>query len=112
MYDPEIALQLGRGRGLDVKGCDAIRGFPDRDVFEFAIHDKRAIVTENVPDFVILANEAIAAGRAHHGLILTSNRSFPRARRSTTGAIVKALALLAKSTPDLTNQMVWLQPSE
>lgn len=108
MFGPEIARQLGRRRDLDALGCDAIRGFPDRAVFEFAIHDERAIVTENVPDFMALAKEAIAAGRTHHGLILTSNSSFPRARPSTTGAIVKALTHLAKSTPDQTNQMVWL----
>lgn len=38
-------------------------GHLDRAVFELAIHDERAIVTENVPDFMALANEAIAAGK-------------------------------------------------
>lgn len=109
MFDPRIAAQLRRRRRFDVRELDDLRGAPDAAVFELAIAERRALLTENVPDFIPLATAATSSGRDHSGLILTSNRSFPRARPATTGAIVEALAALSRKRPDLTNQVVWLE---
>ena len=110
MYDPRILRDLGRRRDVDVRGIDEMRGADDATVFALAQRESRAVLTENVADFVPLANAAIGGGSGHHGLILTSNSSFPRARASTTDAIVKAVARLAKGREDLRDQMIWLQP--
>ena len=110
MYDPAIAERLDKHRSIDARAIAELRGQPDAAVFAFATHDRRALVTENVADFVPLVQQAVSSRRDHSGVIFTSNRSFPRARPATTGAIVKALEKLAASKLDLTNQMLWLAP--
>lgn len=112
MYDPQIARQLNRRRGIDAQGLGEARGIEDAAVFGLAQLQERAVVTENVSDFIPLAGRAVASGTGHHGLILTSNASFPRARPATTGAIVTALADLRRSGTELRGQIVWLQSKE
>lgn len=109
IYDPRIAAQLRRRRGFDVRELGDLRGATDEAVFALATADGRALLTENVPDFVPLAVAAASAGRDHDGLILTSNGTFPRARPATAGAIVAALTTLARTGLDMTNQVVWLE---
>jgi hypothetical protein len=110
MYDPQIARELKRLRGIDALELGELRGMPDAAVFGFAQFRECAVVTENIVDFVPLAGHAISSGAGHHGLILTSNASFPCARPSTTGAIVKALAALSRKNGDVRGQIIWLQP--
>lgn len=88
-----------------------LRGRPDNEVFATAQRETRAVVTENVPDFRLLARDEIAQGRTHHALVLTTNRRIPRASLSGLRSLRDALAaLLAGEQGDQppSNREIWL----
>ena len=112
-FSPEIARQL-RDRGHDVIAARerVASGRSDRDLFDLAVVERRAIVTENVADFVELHRAAIITGTAHFGIVFTSTRQFPRTRRAI-GRTVRALdgLLVVHPQPDaLRDQTGWLEP--
>ena len=114
MYPVAIASGL-RDRGYDVQAVqedDRLRSLDDRTLFARAQEMRRAIVTENVSDFIALDVSARSEGRPHHGLVFTSPRSFPRAKRRFVGAMVRALAaFLADHREDeAANAIWWLEP--
>lgn len=114
MFPPMIAERLRDQHGCDVVAIserDELRGLPDTDVFVAAQDEKRAVVTENVSDFRPIAREWQAMGRTHFGLVLTTNRRFPRSRARTAGRLVTALkSLLDAETgpPVASNRETWL----
>ena len=100
LYPAAVAEQL-RARGHDVVSVhDPYRRLecaPDKEVLAAASAQDRALVSENVPDFVRLEAEALARDEAHSPLVLTLNRRFPRGDPGTTGRLVAALhALMTK----------------
>ena len=111
-YSPEIARQL-RARGHDVAAvaerADLV-GLGDDELFARMRQERRAIMTNNVKDFVPLASRAALAAEPHYGLVLTSDRSMPR-RSDAIGWVVDALDALLQRHKDeasLCNQMLWL----
>jgi predicted nuclease of predicted toxin-antitoxin system len=113
-FSPEIARQL-RNRGHDAVAArerTEVHGLADADLLALATAERRALVTENVADFVELHRTSILTRRAHFGIIFTSPRQFPRTRRAI-GRMVRALgALLAANPSDgaLADQTWWLEP--
>lgn len=101
MFPPWIAEQL-RQRDHDVvavlERADLV-GAPDQRVFSAAQAEQRAVITENVRDFRLLARDLVAAGGVHHGLVMTTNHRFPRGRRDTAGRLLDALVTLLDATP-------------
>jgi hypothetical protein len=101
MYPAAIAEQL-RGRGHDVapvvEAAD-LRSRPDEEIFKVARSARRAVVTENVRDFIAVAAELSTAGEGHYGLILLDARSYPRGSPRTIGRMVTALAGLLEQRP-------------
>jgi Domain of unknown function (DUF5615) len=116
LYSPKIAAEL-RARGHDavsVYGHPALLGLPDPALLDSMAAEGRAIVTENVRDFVPLARRLALEGRDHPGLILTSSAALPRSR-DTIGCHVQALdAFMAERPADdaLRNQVAWLSPRD
>ena len=114
-FSPEIARQL-RDRGHDAVAAREAVGAPgvsDRDLRTLATSQRRAIVTENVADFVELHRLAIVTSTSHFGIVFTSARQLPRTRRGI-GRMVRALdALLAShpATDPLRDQTWWLEPA-
>ena len=109
MWAPAIAAAL-RDRGHDVVAVAErhdLRGMPDAAIFEAALAEGRAIVTENVVDYRPLAAAAMRAGRPYPALIFTSNRAYPRASRRTAGRLVSALDALL-TTRDAVSGEHWL----
>src|SRR5947208_15888711 len=99
-YSPQIARQL-RDRGHDVMAVAErgdLAGLPDEALLHATSHEARALVTNNVDDFVALAREFAAAGEAHGGLVFTSDRSLPRTRAGI-GRLVAALEALLVGHP-------------
>lgn len=77
-FSPEIARQL-RARGHDVDAArerPELHGLTDADLLEVARVERRALLTENVADFMELHRRALVAG-THAGLVFTSGRRFP-----------------------------------
>ncbi len=96
MYPPTIAAGLRR-RGVDavaVTERPELRNLSDPEIFAAAQVERRAVVTENIRDFVPIANDCDARGVTHHGLVLVNPSAYPRGRRQTIGAMVTALAAL------------------
>ena len=110
MISPDVASAL-RERGHDVVAaveCTAL-GASDPAQFARAIHERRALVTYNVRDFVILARAAATAARDHWGLVLINDRHLPP---SDIGGLIGALATLLTTRADpngLRNQIVFLR---
>ncbi len=114
-YPPSIAQQL-RERGHDVVSAQEeadLRGMTDPDLFAEAQRRNSAVLTENVADYMVLDAEYRGRHLAHWGLVLTSNRTFPRGRSTTVGALVKALDELLRNagSEDRSSKVVWLQRS-
>jgi predicted nuclease of predicted toxin-antitoxin system len=112
MWSPAVAEQL-RTRGHDVAAVAErldLRTKPDETVFAAALSEDRVIVTEDVADFRVLAENEALAGRFHPGLVFTTSRVFPRAERNL-GQVIRALAALLDSEIDLRNREHWLLPT-
>jgi uncharacterized protein DUF5615 len=111
-YPPTIA-QLLRDRGHDVVSAEedpALRDRADRDLWTFAIVERRAILTEDVGDFMALMREWLLVGERHFGVVCTSPRSMPRGRE-TIGLFVETLDGFLSDRPAddaLADQVAWL----
>ena len=112
MFAPSVAEAL-RQAGVDavsVQEFPELRGLPDQTVFHVSQLAERALVTENVEDLIGEEDGWRQAGSEHHGLILTTNRQFPRHGRRSVGRVTRALVQLADERRDLTDRVWWLQP--
>lgn len=112
MYPKAIAEGL-RARGHDavaIVEVPELRNVSDAEVFAAAQREQRAVVTENVPDFVPIANEHDAGGQAHYGLVLVHPSKYPRGNPRVIGEMVAAVDALASRYPagDPTSLRDWL----
>jgi Domain of unknown function (DUF5615) len=112
MYPQAVADGLW-SQGHDtvaVVGRPELRSITDAELFAAAQRERRTVVTENVPDFVPIAKDYDAGGKAHHGLVLVHARKYPRGHPRTIGAMVTALDALASRYPadEPTSMRAWL----
>jgi hypothetical protein len=98
-YSTQIAIQLRKRR------CDVIavleRGWEqeeDEALLALCGGERRALVTNNVSDFTVIARRWALEGRHHAGLIFTSDAGLPRGR-NTIGLYVSALQALIRASP-------------
>lgn len=101
MYPPAIAEQL-RDRGHNVVAVTEraeLRSFSDSALFALAQQEGRAVVTENIADFVPLADAADQRGQVHHGLVLVDPAKYPRGVSRTIGRLVRALDQMLGAHP-------------
>jgi len=114
-YTIAIAVQL-RALGHDVIHVVEVadlRGASDPLVLEWAALNGRALVTENVRDFLPLHSERLAAGEHHAGILLTNPRQFPRSTDSI-GLFVRSIDAYLKDRPagsSLADAIEWLKPA-
>lgn len=107
-----IAEQL-RGRGFDVVAVverHELRQLSDEDLLRWSHANERAIVTENVREFLPIHGRFLVQGEPHGGIVLTSPSKFPR-NNDGVGRLVKALARLLESRAgksDLRSDVFWL----
>jgi hypothetical protein len=98
-YSTQIATRL-RERGHDVIAA-VERGWESEDdetLLELCEKETRALLTNNVGDFVVIARRWATQGRRHGGLIFTSDASMPRGR-DTIGRYVDSLVALLSANP-------------
>jgi hypothetical protein len=112
-YPPSIAKQL-RDKGHEVFSVQEeadLRGMADPDLFAEAQRRSCTVLTENVADYMALDAEYRGRHIAHWGLVLTSNRTFPRGKAATIGALVEALDGLLRTSDSKhrSSKVIWLQ---
>ncbi len=114
-YSPRIAEHL-RAQGHDVTAVVAqptLAGLADRTLIMAARRVGRALLTENVGDFVPIATEFARTGTPHAGIFLANPHSFPRSRGGI-GRLVEALHELLVAHPEddaFADRIVWLGPA-
>jgi hypothetical protein len=110
-YATAIAVEL-RARGHDVTTA-LERGWhteDDEPLLHLCQDDGRALLTNNVADFITIAGRWQSTGRPHAGIVFTSDASMPRSKH-TIGLFVTALdTLLTADADGITDQRRWLQP--
>jgi len=101
MYPQSIAEQL-RARGHDASAVverSELRALADKDLFALAQTEQCAIVTENVPDFIVIANDYDERGQMHHGVVLVPASTYPRSDPRLVGRMVTTLERLLGEHP-------------
>lgn len=109
MHAPGIADSL-TDESFDVVAVaaqPALRGMTDEDLFSYATNGERALVTENVADFMPLAAQWAGAGRAHTGLIFTNPKRFNRATLAYPGNVIAALGEFLSNPPITGKSWIW-----
>ncbi len=113
-FDPAVALAL-RDRGHDVVSVlelgPAVYQAFDFELLELAGAKRRAFVTRNIRDFVLLQATWAGQERSHAGIVLVHGKTIPEGGR---GGEVRALDRLLQEHPgpeDLADILVWLQPA-
>lgn len=104
MYPPAIAEQL-RDRTHDAEAVTErpeLRALPDTDLFALAQHEQRAVVTENIDDFSVIADGYDQRGQVHFGLVLVPHSSYSRSGPRTIGRMVTELDRLLGEHPEMT----------
>ncbi len=106
---PAVSDHL-RVRGYDVVSPHDLGtcGRSDADHFAWAADNRRGIVTYNIPDFRLIADQYLARGQDHFGLIFVSERTIPQ---RDPGALLRALEAVLKGHPEadaLRSQVVFL----
>ena len=114
MFPGTIAHGL-RAEGYDVIAVQEdsqLRELSDPGLFAAAQALERAVVTENVKDYLPLDAQSHARAEAHWGLVLTTNRSFPRHYDRFIGAVTRGLATLLAAHPEAAavSAIYWLRP--
>jgi Domain of unknown function (DUF5615) len=100
MYPARLAQGL-RERGVDAEGVDErspLRGLADEELLVVAAREGRALVSENVADFMRLYGEWGPAGRRHAGIAIALSSRFSRTPAGHE-ALVDALAELCAQRP-------------
>jgi hypothetical protein len=98
------------GHSWDVVAVAAeaeLRGISDEDLLAHAAAGERALVTENVADFVLLATRWTGEGRAHSGLIFTNPKRFNLATLAYPGNLITALRRFLKDPPVDGESWIW-----
>lgn len=104
MYTPAIAEQL-RARGHDANAVverTELRALPDADLFALAQTEQRAVVTEDIADLSVIADDYDQRAQPHHGLVLADPSRYPRGSSGTIGRMVTALDRLLDEHPEET----------
>jgi predicted nuclease of predicted toxin-antitoxin system len=113
MISATVAEQL-RVRGHDVVAVQDpdmghLRGIDDCVLLDHAATEHRAVVTDNVPDFVRCHQRRVDRGQPHHGLLLFANDTFPRHRHDAfVGQLLTALEDQLLTHPD-DNDSSWIR---
>lgn len=111
---PSSLCEALRHRGHDavaVQEREDLLHREDEVVFAAAQTAGRAVFTENVADYVSLASGRLAGGGPFHGLLLSSDATFPRGSSRTLGRVIRSLDEHLRARPgdtDLAGLIEWL----
>lgn len=109
-----VVVEQLRTRGHDVVAVQDpylahLRGIDDCVLLDHAASERRAVVTDNVPDFLRCHQRRVDRGRPHHGLLLFANDTFPRHRHGAfVGQLLATLEQQLLDHPD-DNGSSWIR---
>lgn len=98
-YSRLIAVELRKRRRDVVAAIE--QGWEieaDETLLAICHEERRALLTNNVADFTVIARRWATEGRQHAGLVFTSDASMPRSR-ATIGRSVTAVDALLRANP-------------
>lgn len=113
MISATVAEQL-RARGHDVVAVqdpelEYLGGVDDCLLLNHAAEEHRAVVADNVPDFVRCRQIRVDRDKPHHGLLPFTNDTFPRHRHDAfVGQLLAALESHLFAYPD-DNDSSWVR---
>jgi len=92
-------------RGFDARHVDELKrgGLSDPEQLAFAVHQRRAIVTYNIRDYVLLDREYRAKRQPHYGILVCDQVPF----RELLRWMLRCLG--RQSEADIRHRVVWLQ---
>jgi predicted nuclease of predicted toxin-antitoxin system len=107
MYPRALADAL---RDIGIDSCTVselgLAGRSDLDLFETAIAQGYAVLTENVSDFAQICAEHVTAGHHHPGVLIALSTRFSR-RPSGRNTLITAIRAISSETLD--DRLVYLQ---
>ena len=109
MHAPSIAVEL-TGEAFAVVAVAAqpeLRGVADEELLAYATTEQRALVTENVADFMPLATQWATEHKTHSGLIFTNPKRFNRATLAYPGNLIAALRDFLTNPPITGESWIW-----
>jgi hypothetical protein len=111
-YSPRIAAGL-RERGQDVdcvKERPELMSLDDPELLAQMATERRALLTENVIDFMPLIRQWQSRSESHYGVVFSSPQSMPRSR-NTIGTFIERVARVMERYPgaeDFRDHIEWL----
>lgn len=117
MFPPAVARAL-RDRGHDVVAVaetSGLRTREDADILDAAVAQGRAVVTENVRDFMRLDAAVREQGGTHTGLVFILKAGLPTSGGRLVGALTLLLDACLASTEAIAAQpgfIAWPSPPE
>jgi predicted nuclease of predicted toxin-antitoxin system len=108
LVDEDVHLLLSetlRRRGFDAQHVVELKrgGLSDPEQLAFAVKQKRAFLTHNIRDYVLLYREYRTKAQDHYGILVCDQVSFRELLRRTLRCLGR------KPDADIRNQIVWLQ---
>ena len=109
MHAPGVAVQL-TGETFDVVAVATqpdLRGMADEELLAYAVTAGRALVTENVADFMPLASKWAGEHKTHAGLIFTNPKRFNRSTLAYAGNLIALLREFLTDPPITGESWIW-----
>jgi hypothetical protein len=79
----------------------------DEELLAYATTERRALVTENVADFIPLATQWAGRHTTHSGLIFSNPKRFNRATLAYPGTLIAALREFLADPPITGESWIW-----
>jgi hypothetical protein len=108
-HAPSVAVDL-TGEAFDVVAVATqpeLRGMLDEDLLAHATTERRALVTENVADFMPLATQWAGEHKSHSGLIFTNPKRLNRATLAYPGNLITSLRDFLTDPPITGKSWIW-----
>ncbi len=109
MHAPRVAVKL-TGEAFDVVAVATqpdLRGMADEELLAHAATEERALVTENVADFMPLATRWAGEHKTHSGLIFTNPKRFNRSTVAYPGNLIASLREFLTDPPITGESWIW-----
>ncbi|MBI1814208.1 MAG: DUF5615 family PIN-like protein [Deltaproteobacteria bacterium] len=108
LIDEDVHLLLSetlRRRDFDAQHVVELKrgGLSDPEQLAFAVKQRRAFLTHNIRDFVVIDRAYRAKGGTHYGILVCDHVPLRELLRRTLRCLGR------KSEAEIHNQLVWLQ---